>query len=454
MTTNGIIDNELRRALRAAAAFGRDRFVDDRRVDEIIVDTFETDEAGRRRRVKELVEVESAQPINFDLPEETALIEMGCEGRRNEVQRWRAMDRADFTERCIVVGGRLYALYEKRRPDIDLPAHLRPEVLRRQIEIHRAKIGAAEPVDFKVAFELVKAFRELRLPRDVARRIVHGYLTDDLEMTSGIKAADNGELAELAEVFGGICRELAALEPPADGNCPRTLEDERQYWYNVSSDMIERGQFPADPYLQMLFIERSALRDFRYPDTTPADDVIIYTTPDVIEGGDDDVDEKAPELDAEMEATIELTDTSAFSAHPLYDETSGMSEEWITMIHEADMSTLSEEKRWLMSNESRFLTKSQRAMAWDYIRARERRLIEETLLHGDELAQTVARAILDFRRSDRQLAAMLFSWQNGVGFELGDRYLAFDERRPSEAELACAWQLLRRRDDILRRATA
>ena len=447
------MESELRCSLAKAAAVARPVFCDTRWLRDEIIDTFETDAAGRRHAVKELVEIESMQPINWDLPEDTQLLEMGCEGFENPVQRRRSMDRADFTERCVKIGGRLYALYEKRRPDIDIPAHLRPEVFKGQIEKFRRSCGIDEPVDMKIALRFAQVFRRLQLSREVVRKIIHGYVTDDLERTSGLKAASNEELLELAEVFEGIIDELPTLDDQAaekeDGE---RLEDLRQYWYDVSSRLIERGQMGADPYMQMLFIERSARRDLLLPEK-PADDVVIYTTPDVIDGGEDD-HEDLP-MDPDMEETVAMTDTSVFSAHPLHDETSAMSEEWLDMIHEADMKTLSEEKKWLMSSESWYLTKSQRAMAWDYIKARERRLIEETLVHrGDDVTRGVLRAILDSRRSDRQLAAMLFAWKNGESFEIGDSYLDFEERRPSEEELACAWQLLRRRNDYFRRAAA
>jgi hypothetical protein len=420
-------------------------FTDNRVYEEAIEET-PIWEFGKRHFAKELVRKESMQPLNVDVPDDKYLYEMGCGLRRNESLDHRAMDDRDFRERCIVVNGRLYALYEKRKVDLQPRSDLRQEVV----------AGMLPDANYEDVDRFVRFCRSMRFSRKTVLALIHGYVRPDEDGTiarsSGLKALDAAEFAEIVDELEAQQAELAEYDiPEPETNMPRTLNDERAYWHDVALRLYDQGKFgDGFPGLlaQIRFIETNARRDFdegyyEDPARTP-DSFTIYTTE---EGVEDTVldpmneEEELLEWDPEMEKVAMAIDSNAFGAHPLYDETSCLSDEFINEIKAADWKSLSEVKSFLMSGESWYLTSDQRKIAWSFVKGRENGLIAESMKRP--IAHLVGSYITKTDDAKRA-CALLFAWKNGERFDTEDTVFKFDEERSLEEDLVAAWTIFRR----------
>lgn len=400
----------------------------------------EVDDFGRKTPVVEVTQRESIQPLNVDVPDDKYLYEMGCGNRKNESLDHRAMDDRDFRERCIVVGNRVYALYEKRKADLAPRSDLRQEVLMKMLH---------EDADYADVDTLAHVFRDMRLSRSAVLKLIHGYVRPDedgvIAKSDGLKSLE--DLSEIAGEFESMRDELKEFDiPEPETNRDRSIDDERAYWLDVSRDLFDRGHF-ASTLDQVRFIEESALRDWEdgyYRDPDHVDEFVIYQNEDYVSDRQSDVDpddENLIEWDPIDEETAMAIDSNAFGAHPLYDESSCISDDLIDEIKMASWLELSEIKSWLMGKDAWYLNSDQRKIAWSFIKGREDRLIAESLRRP--IAQMVGSYITETKESGRA-CAMLFSWKNGERFDTDEDVFKFDEEMPLEHELAAAWTIFRR----------
>lgn len=399
------------------------------------------DDFGRKRPATEVVESESIQPVNYDIPDDKYLADMGCGLRKNESLDFRNMDDRDFRERCVVVGGRLYALYEKRKPDLQPRSDLRQEVVAKMLG------GDKRYADVD---RFVKFCRSIKASRRVVLGMIFGYVRRDddgkLFKTDGLKSTSADEFAEIVTEFEGIDSELKEYDiPEPETNRPRTKDDERVYWFGVAQKLWDRGEF-VSVLSQIRFIEQSASRDvacgyYEDPTATP-DSFVIYRTEDVIaqERLSIDDDEIVAEWNDDDEMAALSIENNPFGAHPLYDETSAISDEWIDEIRSASWKELRDMKAELMSSRLWYLNTTQRQMAWAYVKAREERLIVESLKRPT--ARWVAAYVVS--NPPKQSMAMLFAWRDGERFDTDEMNFRFDEERATENELAAAWAMFRR----------
>ncbi len=399
------------------------------------------DDFGRTIPATEVVQDESRQPLNVDVPDDLYLFEMGCGNRKNESLDHRSMDDRDMRERCVVVGNRVYALYEKRKPDLAPRSDLRQEVLANML---------SDDIDYCDVDTMTRVFRDMRLSRKTVLALIHGYVRPDengvMAKSSGLKSLDADDIAEVAADFEDMRDELAEFDiPEPETNKPRTLDDERAYWLDVSRDLFDRGKF-VSVLSQIRFIEDSARRDLiegYYEDPDHVDEFVIYQNDDYIDAkaSYDDEDE-AIEWDPELEETALSIDANAFGAHPLYDESSCISDDLINEIKSSDWKELSEVKSWLMGSDAWFLNSDQRKIAWGFIKGREDDLIAASLKRP--IAKLVGSYITESGDSKRACAA-LFAWKSLDRFDTDDQILKFDEEEPPlEDELAAAWTIFRR----------
>ena len=412
-------------------------YTDNRIIEEVLVESKYVDDFGRKCPALELIQRESFQPINTDVPDDLYLFDMGCSHRRNESLDYRQMDDRDFRERCIGVNSQVYALYEKRKPDLAPRSDLRQEVLSNMLN-----------ADYEDVDTLTHVFRDMRLSRRTVLSLVHGYVRpegDSVIKTSGLKSLD--DLSKIASDFETMNESLIQDDiPEPETNKERTLDDERAYWLDVSRDLYDRGKFTSI-LAQIRFIEQSAKRDFKdgyYIDPEHTGDRIIYQNEDSVADNHVDIDaddETLLEWDPADEKVAMSIDTNAFSAHPLYDESSCVSDELIDEIKVATWQQLSNLKNWLMSKNAWYLYKSQRSVAWSFIKGREDELIE--LAMNRPIARLVGSYITKETNSKRA-CAVLFAWKNGDRFDTENQIFKFDQVGSLEDELVAAWTIFRR----------
>ena len=311
----------------------------------------ELDDFGRVHPVVEVTQRESLQPVNVDMPDDLYLYEMGCGNRRNESLDHRPMDDRDMRERCIAVGNRVYALYEKRRPDLAPRSDLRQEVLGKMLN---------ESVDKCDVDSLVHAFRDMRLSRTAVLKLIHGYVRPDeegkLAKSSGLKSLDSDGLMDVACEFEQMNNDLAEYDiPEPETNKPRTLEDERTYWFGVAQRLWDRGHFADDVEAFIDFVETRARDDHNngyYQDPDHVDDIVIYDNDQYLIDTYQDIDpddiDAMVEWDPMDEKTAMGIDANPYGAHPLFGEDSCVSDELINEIKSATWMELADLKSWIM----------------------------------------------------------------------------------------------------------
>jgi hypothetical protein len=401
----------------------------------------EIDDFGRVKPVVEVTQNESRQPVNVDVPDDLYLYEMGCGNRKNESLDHRPMDDRDMRERCITVGNRVYALYEKRKPDLVPRSDLRQEILAKMLH---------ESADYADVDSLVRVFRNMRLSRKAVLKLVHGYVRPDedgvLDKSSGLKSLDS--LEEVALDFEQMDAELAEFDiPEPETNRDRTIDDERAYWLDVSRTLYDRGHFTSI-LAQIRFIEQSALRDWKdgyYRDPAHVDEYVIYENEQYLTDTHQDIDpddiDAMVEWDPMDEQTAMAIDANPYSAHPLFGEDSCINDETIDEIKRASWMELSELKSWIMGKDVWYLNSDQRKIVWSFIKGRENELIEVAMKRP--IAQMVGSYITETDDSGRA-CAMLFSWKNGERFDTDEQVFKFDEEGSFENELVAAWTIFRR----------
>lgn len=402
----------------------------------------ELDDFGRVHPVVEVTQRESLQPVNVDMPDDLYLYEMGCGNRKNESLDYRAMDDRDMRERCIAVGNRVYALYEKRRPDLAPRSDLRQEVISKMLD---------ESVDKCDVDSLVHAFRDMRLSRTAVLKLVHGYVRPDedgkLTKSSGLKSLDS--LEDVALEFEELNNDLSEFDiPEPETNKPRTLEDERIYWFGVAQKLWDRGHFADDVEAFIDFVEERARDDWKngyYQDPDHVDDIVIYDNDQYLMDTYQDIDpddiDAMTEWDPMDEQTAMGIDANPYGAHPLFGEDSCVSDELIDEIKNADWMGLSDLKSWIMGREPWYLNSDQRKIVWSFIKGRENELIAVAMKRP--IAQMVGSYITETNDAGRA-CAMLFSWKNGERFDTDESIFKFDEEGSFENELVAAWTIFRR----------
>jgi len=432
-----------RKGLKDAAEYVHPRWTqtENKITEEYLEDTTYMDDFGRKMPAVELIQRESIQPLNADVPDDLYLYEMGCGNRKNESLDYREMDDRDMRERGVVVNNKVYALYEKRKPDIAPRSDLRQEVLSKML---------SDQVDYADVDSLAHMFRDMRLSRTAVLKLIHGYVRPDeegkLSKSAGLKSLDSEDLEYIANDFENMKNELSEFDiPEPETNAPRTLEDERIYWFGVAQKLWDRGHFDTDVEAFIDFVETRAKDDWGngyYQDPDHVDDYVIYQNEECLTDSYDTPDEEADEeWDPIDESTAMALDANAFSSHPLFDDSSCINDETINEIKTASWSGLSDIKSWLMGNDAWYLNSDQRKIAWSFIKGRENELIEIAMKRP--IAQMVGSYVTESKDSGRA-CAMLFAWKNGDRFDTDDSIFKFDEEGSFENELVAAWTIFRR----------
>jgi hypothetical protein len=415
---------DYRRHLRINEQFGIDpnRFVDSRNVEFMKPLEFEGIQYGY-----ELVSYEHKNVRNVDMPDNREFINMGlnvpmnpwvdCEGGEcaYSAGKVRHMNGAHFRELCVPMNGRLYALYLKGKKDMQPPSHLRPEKIYEWLgNLNR-----------KNADRLTKVFRRTKANYNVVRCLMNGYHA----MPDGFKKFESDEMVDAVDKLESIENALEKI-PKQDENNERSIDDEREFYYDLSNRLIESGRAPFSSVMrQMDYIEsmaRQAVRD-RFIDGTPDEEWLQWSTvePEV----DDKMNDEEELLDWREDAEIPMID-NAFGAFPLYFEDDGITTEFINEIKKADVAGIVEIQKMMFPKrdyewgtfrkaELDFLNDKQRSVFWSFVLGRKQQLIDGILMEADIEIKEFIKKI--FEISNKKVAkALINAISRGESIKIND----------------------------------
>jgi len=314
---------------------------------------------------------------NRDIPDNLQFYDMGINERSNSWLDNSAMNRIDFTQRCLQQNGRNYALYEKRAIDFKPPNHLDAEWLAQKLNIA-----------YDLAYKLADAFRALDIDRKAANKILYGYVKSDGTRASGL-ANHNGSKHHVVELLETLQLELDKVT-------------------------VERQDF--------------------VPIETWEENIVNYHMNREVDNSDDG---------------LELSgDNNPFGAFPLHWESEGLTHEFINKIRQADTNKLREIQSGFFPSKSeytgrtyqpkyRYLTASQKAQAWVYIKARKQELVQQGKANLSKDGNTVLSWIKDLGRS-AMASSLIYSWMKGAAFDIFGAYIEF-AGKPRPEEISYIW---------------
>ena len=392
----------------------------------IIEEWGQGDEYHRRWQLESLVDTHQANP---DLPDILAFEEMGLKhARRYHVE----MDRADFTERCIVRNGRLYAMYMKGAADMQGPWHLRPETIYERMNRDEAR----EICSWDDAVTLSEAWTKLACDANAVNKMIYGY---------GEKAGLKRSRVTMADYFEKLTLELPVLyaddegqreisqaefdeiKAMRDAGAKWVMEDEEYEWEITPDD---------DGYCHFEAVGQYDDTDFNWIKGR-----VWYEN----EEGNSAHEDFGPAKDA------------VFSAHPLYWGNEGLTHEFLTAIRTAkDIGELNRcesrlrrrrtrSGKWL-APELNYLTKTQKAQAWLYCNARREELLKDAVNHLTEPVRETVKVIEECKDLDEydMVRARALSHINGRTFKYAWQEIRF--MRPKLLEQAYMRFVLNRKE--------
>lgn len=385
------------------------------------------DENGEYYRRTQLESFRDMSQPNPDLPRPEVFDDMGLEHKKDWAY---SMDRADFTERCVVSGNRLLALHMKSAADMQGPYHLRPETIMAWFNRDEDR-----PIcDESDAMTLSKAWTQLGFDAHTVRSTIFGYYDwKGHQEYPGLKRART----TMAKYFEDLAGDMPVLFADEEGQhgIPQRLADE----------IRESGAPSITAYDEGCFNWVTGGNWYDY-------DEILY------ESGL--ADDEAEPINSAFKDDVGPAEDAVFSAHPLYWGAEGCRHEFLAAINEADMAQLKKFEKlmkrrrnfyggWSQAKLS-YLTPEQKRQVWTYIDSRRDALlakVEPTPIVAETLARiTECDHIDDFQ----QVVGRTLSHINGRTFN--DCWEVIRFRRPSQAEAMLLRTTLNRREKELRRA--
>lgn len=415
--------------------------------------------------LKNVVEVsvrEQKWQTNKDIPDNLPLQDMGVSGPTSREFLWpqvdddskpyrktpwldsRAMDDRDFRERCIVANNRLYVLYPMGAPELAPANHLRAETLQKWFA---QKCGCApskkcqhlqSEVDYADCDSLVKVFDKLGIDRRRTLQLMFGYQSI-AGRKHGLKSLEPELIAEIAADWEMLEAGLEKLAPVGE-NAPRSIDDEREYFLDVSYRLLDAGvgylkDYNLDlrkPFDQMRYIEMMASRLHASEDLADPRDVET-----IIEYGFEIDDEEIESDDQAYEDADFSAVGDGWTAFPLSDGNDTVDYHWTVCIRTAGVKRLWAWKR--LMGKLWWLTYAQRSDLWNRINERQAQLIE---LIKPKTAPI--KAILNElpHLTVGQAKALIYSYQVGGSFA---RYTNFEFDEPGDPELVFyLWDLYKK----------
>jgi len=363
--------------------------------------------------------------INKDVPDNIQFFDMGLVERNNDHLDHRQLDDRDFRQRCITRDNSVNPLYEKRKVDIInsiRPTHYNPDWLiqilgemyigssprimrynsffvknwnlKSNVIVESIAITASI-IKFDQAFKLANCFKRLELDRKAVLKIMYGYVSE------------NGYKEGLV-------------------NCPAYLDKAIELLVEFADNADEVTIDSTNFVPNAAWYDEETIQSMNFGNFNP-------------------YDEEVTSNDDEMDFMAENNPFKSFRFSSEYD---CLSHEFITMIKEADSSKLAEIQRGFFKQEDPYsgklipvkywyLTKSQKAQAWDYIKDRKIILANQAKDNLSEDGQIVLSWIKQLGNNGMS-SALIYSYMEGKGFNAFGTEIIFNQI-PSKEEVSYIW---------------
>jgi hypothetical protein len=410
---------------------------------------------------KELIQVPVTK--NDDLPFNKEWIEMGLEEDPNPIldikveerrtielngckvdlyQTRRTMNDAHFRELCEQYGSQLLALHHKNGSDEQPLIYTQPERLEEWLEC-----------DYLDAHTIGHAMRRLKLNKEMARKAVFGYTQSDGIRKRGIQECGDIHGEYYAEMFEELAVELPDLPNPGV-NEPRSLDDDRLYYYDVACKLVDNGQLSNNPIAIMTYIEQSAARDQLVPEAADPDGrVHYYEDPDI---HPDQIiyvplEDDEPEDEYLMDAFGDEEDvviSDGIGTHPLSDGFDSLDNDYLDRVRQAGPKKIKKlqqemfrqfDEEWGRYRKpvNDWMTDRQKRFAWWFINERKEKITEEA---KSKISKTTAEVIdlMSKIKHMGQRKALIACYCRGKEFDLQGYPYSWDYQ-PNEYEIWYLW---------------
>jgi len=356
--------------------------------------------------------------LNPDIPDSIHSYEQGHTQRRNEMLDHQGVNDRDFRQRCVIQNGRLYVLYEKRQVDFNLPQHRDPKWIASMLDCH-----------IDIAIKIVKGLAALNLNRKDSLRLI---FNKEFEMIDHNPATLADYLEELA---------TATEEPDWSIN-----ENPVVYKFDDSDiNALYKTPISSNRKMSAMAIQSSSKEDDQL-------DGWIYMTDNVLEQLRTetyviDPDTNMLMVNDQLENEDQIKDDT-FGAFPLHWGAEALSHEFLTMIRLASTEKLQEIQKGFFPSTNvytgrtyppkyGYLTDSQKAQAWVYMKDRKRQLV----ILGRRYLSNDSREVLSWMQTidnPKISAALLYAYKDQRPFNWSGVTIRFDTK-PSESDMAVLW---------------
>lgn len=437
-----------------------DHVDDNRYIDYIpVIEWVDKDEWGRTH----LVQIDVQR--NDDIPYEREFVNMGLDTEPNVIldnedgNPEGHMNDRDFRHRCVRYGNVLLKMFEKRGPDYDS-----------NIYAHAERLESWLQCEYVDAYTIGGAIRRLQLGKTNGRRLIFGYTQADGTRRRGLQDVGAKAGQHYAERLESIVEEIGDLPEPGT-NAPRTLEDERQYYYDVACKLVDNGQLDDDPVKIADFIEQSAVRDSMLPsepddgrgvsiyngmiDVAHLDDNdewwVVLHDQDIMD--EEDLDFSVDPLGGRHDMAVD----DGIGTHPLGHGDDYIDLDYIERIKAADPKELKviqseffrQQDDWtgkVYPPKNRWMNDAQKRASWWYINSRKEELTKQAKANVSRDAAEVIDLLnqMDFLP---QMRALIGCFSRGRSFNYyGD---SMKWKKPSESDVWACWSVYRERESVL-----
>lgn len=390
---------------------------------------------------------------NRDIPDNLAYYDMGIEQRRNThldshkittmtahgpiEQQVNTLNDRHFREQCVIYGNRAHAVYEKASVDLEPPVYLQAEWLMEKLN--------CQYID---ATTVAESLKRLGLDKTMALKAIFGYVTSDGEVRDGLQNVGESGGREYAQYFEQLCNDVKELDE---------YELERQFWLDVSNEMITTGDWTLNQYDRLLD-EGYDLEALHYYNYTPSPVEQLAWVDEQVANADLSIhDQDEPDDDCyvsvfgdhEIEAAQD-----AFGVFPLQDDSSGLAHDMIVEIKEASVTQVRELQQKMFPQwrhnqwgsrkypaQFGWMSKAQKDQFWKFMNARKEVLQKSArkalTIHSEEVVALLK--TIDYKSQRRALVA---SYCAGNPFNLYGESIKFDHK-PCELETYAIWGIYR-----------
>ena len=353
--------------------------------------------------------------------------------RGNSVLSHRKMDDRDFKQRCVQHYGKNYVLYPGAYADTGGPNHLKKDTWIKWLEspcrCNKECQHLSTGIDALDADTIATVFAKLKMDRTRTIKSVFGYAIKsndkDEIWRDGIKSLDREELKDFAFDLEMIEYQLPKLPKKGQPDPVRTLNDEREFYLDLSYRLLGAGQMIdlENPLQQMAYIETMAKVAMESQPEPSQHDIAT-----IIEYGFDEIDSDDTESEDQDYESIEYkSNGDGWTAFPLSDGQDAIDYTWVAYIKTATIRKLQSWKkvaiRYGHSQYRARLSFQQKSDLWSRIWERQEKLATqiEPLAIMDKTIREIVHEMQYL--SFKQAGALIYQYSIGGAFSA---YTEFD----------------------------